>query len=120
MNNCDHSICDNPTTMNAHDQRLGRSAALAARDLRVLWHPCTQMKDHETLPPIAIKRGEGAWLGDHDGKRYRGAVSSWGVSLVGHANWGFTSGRREARYQVDPVVFAGFTHDPAVRLAEQL
>ena len=40
------------------------SASLAARDLRVVWHPCTQMKDHETLPMVAIRRGSGAWLED--------------------------------------------------------
>jgi adenosylmethionine-8-amino-7-oxononanoate aminotransferase len=120
VNNCDHSICDNPPPMNAHDQRLGRSAALAARDLRVLWHPCTQMKDHETLPPIAIKRGEGAWLEDHDGKRYLDAVSSWWVNLFGHANPRINAALREQLNQLEHVIFAGFTHEPAVRLAEQL
>ena len=40
------------------------------RDLAVLWHPCTQMKDHEQLPLIPIRRGEGVWLEDFDGKRY--------------------------------------------------
>jgi adenosylmethionine-8-amino-7-oxononanoate aminotransferase len=106
--------------MNAHDQRLGRSEALAARDLRVLWHPCTQMKDHETLPPIAIKRGEGAWLEDHDGKRYLDAVSSWWVNLFGHANPRINAALREQLNQLEHVIFAGFTHEPAVRLAEQL
>ena len=55
------------------------------RDLAVLWHPCTQMKDHEQLPLIPIRRGEGVWLEDFDGKRYLDAVSSWWTSLFGHA-----------------------------------
>jgi adenosylmethionine-8-amino-7-oxononanoate aminotransferase len=120
VNNRDHSICDNRRTMNAHDQRLDDSEVLAARDLRVLWHPCTQMKDHETLPPIAIKRGEGAWLEDYDGKRYLDAVSSWWVNLFGHANPRINAALREQLNQLEHVIFAGFTHEPAVRLAEQL
>ncbi|HCW96871.1 MAG TPA: adenosylmethionine--8-amino-7-oxononanoate aminotransferase BioA, partial [Pseudomonas sp.] len=56
------------------------------RDLAVLWHPCTQMKDHEQLPLIPIKRGEGVWLEDFDGNRYLDAVSSWWVNVFGHAN----------------------------------
>ena len=56
------------------------------RDLDVLWHPCTQMKDHERLPLIPIRRGKGVWLEDFDGKRYLDAVSSWWVNILGHAN----------------------------------
>ncbi|HWJ34814.1 MAG TPA: adenosylmethionine--8-amino-7-oxononanoate transaminase [Steroidobacteraceae bacterium] len=106
--------------MNAHDQKLSRSAELAARDLRVLWHPCTQMKDHETLPLIAIRRGEGAWLEDFDGKRYLDAVSSWWVNLFGHANPRIGAAVRDQLNQLEHVIFAGFTHEPAVRLAERL
>ena len=63
-----------------------RNADLVARDLKSVWHPCTQMKDHETLPLIPIKRGEGVWLEDFEGNRYIDAVSSWWVNLFGHAN----------------------------------
>ncbi len=59
---------------------------LAERDLRVVWHPCTQMKDHEWLPLTPIERGEGAWLYGYDGRRYLDAISSWWVNLFGHAN----------------------------------
>ena len=51
-----------------------------------MWHPCTQMKEHETLPLVPIARGDGAWLYDFDGRRYLDAVSSWWVNLFGHAN----------------------------------
>jgi adenosylmethionine-8-amino-7-oxononanoate aminotransferase len=53
------------------------NATLAARDLKVLWHPCTQMSDHQWLPLIPIVRGRGCWLEDADGKRYFDAISSW-------------------------------------------
>ena len=56
------------------------------RDLRVIWHPCTQMKDHEKIPLIPIKKGKGVWLEDYDGKKYIDAISSWWVNLFGHSN----------------------------------
>src|ERR1700730_6076923 len=96
------------------------SASLAARDLRAVWHPCTQMKDHETLPLIPIRRGEGAWLEDFDGKRYLDAVSSWWVNLFGHANARINAAPREQLNQMEHVMFAGFAPEPAVRLAERL
>jgi adenosylmethionine---8-amino-7-oxononanoate aminotransferase len=106
--------------MNASHHSPLDSASLAARDLGVLWHPCTQMKDHETLPLIAIRRGEGAWLEDFDGKRYLDAVSSWWVNLFGHANPRINAALRDQLSQLEHVIFAGFTHEPAVRLAERL
>src|SRR5450631_604722 len=106
--------------MNNPERTSTDAAALAARDLRVLWHPCTQMKDHETLPLVAIKRGEGAWLEDFDGKRYLDAICSWWVNLFGHANPRINAALRDQLNQLEHVIFAGFTHEPAVRLAEQL
>ena len=94
--------------------------SLAARDARVLWHPCTQMKDHEMLPPVAVARGEGAWLEDFDGKRYLDAVSSWWVNLFGHANPRINAAVRDQLNRLEHVIFAGFTHEPGVRLAERL
>ena len=62
------------------------NATFAARDLRHVWHPCTQMKDHETMAPIPVRRGNGVWLEDFEGKRYLDAISSWWMNLFGHAN----------------------------------
>ena len=62
------------------------NADFVTRDLAVLWHPCTQMQDHEWLPLVPIRRGQGVWLEDYDGQRYLDAVSSWWVNLFGHAN----------------------------------
>ena len=44
------------------------------------------MRDHETLPMIPIRRGQGVWFEDYDGRRYLDAISSWWVNLFGHAN----------------------------------
>jgi adenosylmethionine---8-amino-7-oxononanoate aminotransferase len=106
--------------MNAILENQAAHSPLAARDLRVVWHPCTQMKDHETLPMIAIRRGRGAWLEDYDGNRYLDAVSSWWVNLFGHANPRINAAVAAQLGELEHVIFAGFTHEPAVRLAEQL
>src|ERR1700688_435360 len=57
-----------------------------ARSRDAVWHPCTQMKQHETLPLVPIARGSGPWLYDFEGRRYLDAVSSWWVNLFGHAH----------------------------------
>ncbi len=93
---------------------------LTRRDLSVLWHPCTQMKDHESLPLVPIKSGHGVWLEDYDGKRYLDAVSSWWVNLFGHRNPRINAALREQLDQLEHVILAGFTHEPAVQLAERL
>ena len=93
---------------------------LIRRDLRVLWHPCTQMKDHETLPLIPIRRGEGVWLEDFDGKRYLDAISSWWVNLFGHANPRINAALREQLENLEQVLLAGFTHEPVIALSERL
>ncbi len=90
------------------------------RDLRVLWHPCTQMKDHETLPLIPIRRGHGVWLEDFEGRRYLDAISSWWVNLFGHAHPHISAAVRDQLDTLEHVLLAGFTHEPAVRLAERL
>ena len=56
------------------------------RDLAHVWHPCTQMKDHESVPMIPLRAGSGVWLEDFAGKRYLDGISSWWVNLFGHAN----------------------------------
>ena len=100
--------------------RPTRNADLVARDLAVLWHPCTQMKDHEALPPIPIRRGEGVWLEDFDGNRYLDAVSSWWVNLFGHANPRINAALKAQLDELEHVILAGFTHAPALELAERL
>jgi adenosylmethionine-8-amino-7-oxononanoate aminotransferase len=90
------------------------------RDLNVLWHPCTQMKDHEQLPLVPIKRGEGVWLEDFDGKRYLDAVSSWWVNVFGHANPRINQRIKDQVDQLEHVILAGFSHQPVIELSERL
>ncbi len=96
------------------------NSALARRDLAVVWHPCSQMRDHESLPMIPIRRGAGVWLEDYAGHRYLDAISSWWVNLFGHSN-AFINARIAAQLEaLEHTLLAGFTHAPAVELAERL
>ena len=97
------------------------STALVKRDLARLWHPCTQMKDHEReMPLIPIRRGQGVWLEGFDGQRYLDAISSWWVNLFGHANPVIGAAVSAQLSQLEHVIFAGFTHEPAIEVAEAL
>ena len=93
---------------------------LEQRDLAVLWHPCTQMKDHERLPVIPIRRGRGVWLEDFDGRRYLDAISSWWVNLFGHSHPRINAAVKAQVEELEQVLLAGFTHEAAVSLAERL
>ena len=103
-----------------NDEQFMNNQSLSKRDLSVLWHPCTQMKDHENFPIIPIKKGSGVWLEDFDGNRYLDAISSWWVNLFGHANTTINAALKDQLDTLEHVIFAGFTHDPAVKLAEKL
>ena len=99
---------------------MGLNDQWMKRDLEVLWHPCTQMKDHERLPLIPIKRGEGVWLEDFEGKRYLDAVSSWWVNVFGHANPRINQRIKDQVDQLEHVILAGFSHQPVIELSERL
>ena len=99
---------------------LPQNAALANRDLAHVWHPCTQMHDHEALPPIPVRRATGVWLEDYAGRRYLDAISSWWVNLFGHANPAISTAVAAQARELEHVLLAGFTHEPVVRLAERL
>jgi adenosylmethionine-8-amino-7-oxononanoate aminotransferase len=91
---------------------------LVERDKAVIWHPYTQMKN--ALPNIPIVRGEGAHLYDENGKKYIDAVSSWWVNIHGHSHPYIAEKVAEQLKVLEHVIFAGFTHEPAVLLAERL
>lgn len=93
---------------------------MAGRDLDVVWHPCTQMKDHETIPLVPIKRGAGVYLEDFDANRYIDAISSWWVNLFGHCNPYINAHVKEQLETLEHVILAGFTHESVVRLSERL
>jgi adenosylmethionine---8-amino-7-oxononanoate aminotransferase len=93
---------------------------LLERSLRAVWHPCTQMKHHETLPLVPIRRGQGVWLYDMNDKRYLDAVSSWWVNLFGHNHPQIKNAIKHQLDALEHVILAGFTHEPVVTLSERL
>lgn len=93
---------------------------MSTRDLNVVWHPCTQMKDHETIPLVPIKRGEGVYLEDFEGNRYIDAISSWWVNLFGHCNPYINARIVDQLNTLEHVILAGFTHESVIRLSERL
>lgn len=92
--------------------------SLVERDLAVIWHPYTQM--HTALPPIPIVRGEATCLFDEDGKKYIDAISSWWTNIHGHSHPHIAKKVSEQLHKLEHAIFAGFTHEGAVELAERL
>ena len=90
------------------------------RSLRSVWHPCTQMQHHETVPLIPVSHGRGAWLYDHEGRRYLDAISSWWVNLFGHANPRINAELKDQLDRLEHAMLAGFTHEPVIELSEKL
>ena len=88
------------------------------RDRQVIWHPYTQMR--LTPSPLPIVSGTGALLEDEVGNRYIDAISSWWVNLHGHGHPYLAEKIYEQALKLEQVIFAGFTHTPAITLAERL
>jgi adenosylmethionine---8-amino-7-oxononanoate aminotransferase len=91
---------------------------LAEKDKEFIWHPYTQMKN--ALPIIPIVKAKGTLLFDESGKSYIDAVSSWWTNLHGHSNDYIAKKINEQAHNLEQVIFAGFTHKPAIKLAERL
>jgi len=72
------------------------------------------------VPMIPLRSGSGVWLEDFTGKRYVDGISSWWVNLFGHANARINAAVREQLERLEHAIFAGFTHPPAITLAEEL
>ncbi len=90
------------------------------KDLKYLWHPYTQMKDCETCPPVLIDRAEGIKLYDTNGKFYYDTISSWWCNIHGHNHPTIKTAIKKQLNTLEHVLFAGFTHKPAILLAEKL
>ncbi len=93
---------------------------LQARSTRAVWHPCSQMKQHEAMPPLPVARAEGVWLYDPDGQRYLDGISSWWVNLFGHGHPAIKAALRDQLDTLSHVMLAGCTHEPVVQLSERL
>jgi adenosylmethionine-8-amino-7-oxononanoate aminotransferase len=78
------------------------------------------MQHHEEVPLIAVSHGKGAWLYDHEGRRYLDGISSWWVNLFGHANPRINAALKDQLDKLEHAMLAGFTHEPVIELSEQL
>lgn len=92
--------------------------SLAERDSRVIWHPFTPQKGSPL--PVGIVKAKGAYLYDEAGKKYIDGISSWWVNLHGHSHPYIADKVSEQLRTLEHIIFAGFTHEPAVQLAERL
>jgi adenosylmethionine-8-amino-7-oxononanoate aminotransferase len=93
-------------------------SAWAPLDAAHVWHPYTQ---HATAPaPVPIARAAGAYLYDVHGRPILDVISSWWVTLHGHAHPAIAQAIAEQAHRLEQVIFAGFTHEPAARLAAEL
>ena len=97
-----------------------KNLKIMQKDLQFNWHPCTQMKDHEFLPLIPIKKAKGIYLEDFEGNRYIDAISSWWVNLFGHSNRYINKKVKKQLKKLEHIIFAGFTHKGAIKLSKRL
>src|SRR3972149_4729993 len=101
-------------------QTSTRNKLLLKRSLAAVWHPCTQMKQHEWLPLVPVARGGGCWLLDADGRRHPDAIRSWWVNLFGHCHPRINAALADQLGTLEHVLLAGFSHEPVVELSERL
>ena len=93
---------------------------LEEKDLKYIWHPCSQMKDYEELPPIIIDRAKGIYLYDKNGKEYIDIISSWWCNLLGHCNEKINASIKLQLDKLEHVIFSNFSHNGAIELCEEL
>lgn len=93
---------------------------LEDRDLKHIWHPCSQMKDYEKRPPIPIASAKGLYLYDVYGNAYMDVISSWWCNLLGHGHPQINAAITHQLSQLEHVIFANFTHEGAITLCEKL
>lgn len=97
------------------------SQTLIQQDLKHIWHPCTQMQDHEkNIPLIPIESAKGVYLYDFDGNQYLDCISSWWVNLFGHCNPYINQKLKEQLENLEHIIFSGFTHKPIIDLSNRL
>src|SRR5439155_21167171 len=113
-------VAPSGTGSNEHRINFMNNREMVRRSLAAVWHPCTQMKAHETIPMLAVAGAKGPWLYDFEGNRYLDGVSSWWVNLFGHGHPQINAALRAQIDELAHVMLAGTTHAPAVELAEHL
>ncbi|OGX40367.1 MAG: adenosylmethionine--8-amino-7-oxononanoate transaminase [Omnitrophica WOR_2 bacterium RIFCSPLOWO2_01_FULL_41_12] len=90
------------------------------KDLKFIWHPYTQMKDCRESPPVLIDRAEGIKLYDTRGNFYYDSISSWWCNVHGHNHPKIKKAINKQLNSLEHILFAGFTHKPAILLAEKI
>lgn len=93
---------------------------LQKRDLKYIFHPCSQMKDYEKFPPVIIEKGEGIYVWDEFGKKYMDCVGSWWLNPLGHCNPRINKVINDQINTLEHIIFANFSHRPAIELSEKL
>ena len=91
---------------------------LVKRDKKAIWHPFTPLKGMDDV--LAIEKAEGVYLYTSDGRKIMDAISSWWVNIHGHSHPHIAEAMAFQAGKLEHVIFAGFTHEPAVTLAERL
>src|SRR5688572_7003017 len=87
-------------------------------DRKNIWHPFTALEGG--IDPVLITAASGVYLHTSDGRKILDAVSSWWVNLHGHAHPQIARAIAEQAAELEHVIFAGFTHKPAIKLSENL
>jgi len=95
-------------------------SCLTQRDLAHNWHPCSQMKDYESFPPVVIERAHGSWLYRDTGARMLDAISSWWCKSLGHGHPRLREALTQQMARFEHVIYANTTYDTIVRLSEKL
>ncbi len=93
-----------------------RGFFLSKNDQKFVWHPFALPHDEN----IIIKKAKGVYLIDANNKKYIDAISSWWVNIHGHGNTYLTNSIQKQLRKIDHVIFSGFSHEPAITLAEKL
>ncbi|PHQ82536.1 MAG: adenosylmethionine--8-amino-7-oxononanoate transaminase [Coxiella sp. (in: Bacteria)] len=85
-----------------------------------LWHPCTQMKDHEELPPLNVKSAKGSYLELADGRQVIDVISSWWCKNLGHGHPVLREALIQQAQQLEHCMLASATHDAVQQLSQKL
>lgn len=93
-------------------------SGLLARDKKVIWHPFSPLKGG--FPVLPVKKAAGVYLELEDGTQVLDAISSWWVNMYGHGEQELADAFQEQFQKIDHIIFSGFTHEPAIELAENL
>lgn len=101
-------------------EQKNNAQSLVKLDLEHIWHPCTQMKEHEKIPLVPIKKAKGVYLYDFNGKSYIDCISSWWVNLFGHCNPYIAKAIKKQLDSLEHTLLAGFSHKPIISYSARL